>query len=52
MPDPYASILQDDKGLQARPADVLEVRAADRQQRSMLKAYLSELHQLSSGCRC
>ena len=44
MPDPYASILQADKGLQARLADVLEVRAADPQQRAMLKAYLSELH--------
>jgi ubiquinone/menaquinone biosynthesis C-methylase UbiE len=43
MPDPYASIVQADKEMQARLADVLEVRAADPQQRAMLKAYLSEL---------
>ena len=43
MPDPYTSIAQADKGLQARLADVLEVRAADPQQRAMLNAYLSEL---------
>ena len=50
MPDPYASIVQADKGMQARLADVLEVRAADPQQRAMLKAYLSEL-QLPSAAR-
>jgi ubiquinone/menaquinone biosynthesis C-methylase UbiE len=43
MPDPYASIIQADEGMQARLADVLEVRAADPQQRAMLQAYLSEL---------
>ncbi len=43
MPDPYAFILQTDKGMQAQLADVLEVRAADPQQRAMLEAYLSEL---------
>jgi hypothetical protein len=36
MPDPYASIAQADETLQARLADVLEVRAADPQQRAML----------------
>ena len=48
MPDPYASIAQADKGMQERLADVLELRAADPQQRAMLNAYLSEL-QLPSG---
>jgi ubiquinone/menaquinone biosynthesis C-methylase UbiE len=43
MPDPYAYIVQADKAMQARLADVLELRAADPQQRAMLKAYLSEL---------
>jgi ubiquinone/menaquinone biosynthesis C-methylase UbiE len=43
MPDPYASIVQADKIMQARLADVLEVRAVDPQQRAMLNAYLSEL---------
>jgi ubiquinone/menaquinone biosynthesis C-methylase UbiE len=43
MPDPYASITQADKGMQARLGDVLELRAADPQQRAMLNAYLSEL---------
>jgi hypothetical protein len=40
MPDPYTSIAQADKGLQTRLADVLELRAADPQQRAMLNAYL------------
>jgi ubiquinone/menaquinone biosynthesis C-methylase UbiE len=48
MADPYASIVQASKGMQARLADVLEVRAADPQQRAMLEAYLSELR-LSGG---
>ena len=43
MPDPYASIDRADAGVQARLADVLELRAADPQQRAMLEAYLSEL---------
>ena len=50
MPDPYASIAQADQGLQTRLADVLELRAADPQQRAMLNAYLSEL-QLPSEAR-
>ena len=43
MPDPYASIAQADEALQARLAVVLELRAADPQQRAMIDAYLSEL---------
>jgi ubiquinone/menaquinone biosynthesis C-methylase UbiE len=43
MRDPYTSIAQADKGLQTRLADVLELRAADPQQRAMLNGYLSEL---------
>jgi ubiquinone/menaquinone biosynthesis C-methylase UbiE len=42
MRDPYAFIAQADERIQARLADVLEVRAAD-QQRAMLDAYLAEL---------
>jgi ubiquinone/menaquinone biosynthesis C-methylase UbiE len=41
MADPYASIAQADEALQTRLADVLELRAADPQQRAMLSAYLS-----------
>jgi ubiquinone/menaquinone biosynthesis C-methylase UbiE len=48
MPDPYASITRAEHAMQARLADVLEVRAADPQQRTMLEAYLSEL-QLPRG---
>jgi ubiquinone/menaquinone biosynthesis C-methylase UbiE len=48
MPDPYASIAQAAEELQARLAGVLELRAADPQQRAMLEAYLSEI-QLPSG---
>jgi ubiquinone/menaquinone biosynthesis C-methylase UbiE len=43
MPDPYASIAQTDEALQARLAGVLELRAADPQQRAMLNGYLSEI---------
>jgi ubiquinone/menaquinone biosynthesis C-methylase UbiE len=43
MPDPYASIAQADEALQKRLAGVLELRAADPQQRAMLSAYLSEI---------
>ena len=43
MPDPYASIAQAEEALQARLAGVLELRAADPQQRAMLNAYLSEI---------
>jgi len=43
MPDPYAQIASADVDLQARLAAVLELRAADPQQRAMLNAYLSEV---------
>ena len=43
MSDPYASIAQADEALQTRLAGVLELRAADPQQRAMLHAYLSEI---------
>jgi len=43
MTDPYATIADADPTLQVRLADVLELRAADLQQQSMLRAYLSEI---------
>ena len=43
MPDPYATIADADVALQERLSDVLELRAADSQQRAMLRAYLSEI---------
>ena len=43
MPDPYASIAQADEALQVKLAEVLELRAADPQQRTMIDAYLSAL---------
>jgi ubiquinone/menaquinone biosynthesis C-methylase UbiE len=43
MPDPYASIAQADDAVQARLAEILELRAADPQQRAMVDSYLSEL---------
>ncbi|HET7608365.1 MAG TPA: methyltransferase domain-containing protein, partial [Gammaproteobacteria bacterium] len=43
MPDPYASIASADATLQERLAAVLELRAADPQQRAMLDAYLAEV---------
>ena len=43
MPDLYAFIAQADVEMQTKLADVLELRAADPQQRVMLNAYLSEL---------
>jgi ubiquinone/menaquinone biosynthesis C-methylase UbiE len=56
MPDPYASIASADPALQARLAAVLELRAAEPQQRAMLDAYLSEVQLpasaivLDAGC--
>jgi ubiquinone/menaquinone biosynthesis C-methylase UbiE len=56
MPDPYAHIASADAALQARLATVLELRAAEPQQRAMLGAYLSEIHlsdsaiALDAGC--
>jgi hypothetical protein len=41
MSDPYASIAQADEALQVKLAEVLELRAADPQQRTMIDAYLS-----------
>jgi ubiquinone/menaquinone biosynthesis C-methylase UbiE len=43
MPDPYASIAEADPQVQERLADVLELRAADPQQRAMLDSYLAEI---------
>ena len=43
MPDPYASIAQTDAALQTRLAGVLELRAADPQQRAILNDYLSAI---------
>jgi ubiquinone/menaquinone biosynthesis C-methylase UbiE len=50
MADPYASIAQADESIQLRLADVLELRAAESQQRAMAEQYLSEL-QLPDGGR-
>ena len=56
MPDPYASIASADAKLQTRLAAVLELRAAEAQQRAMLEAYLSEVElpastlALDAGC--
>lgn len=50
MPDPYASIAQADQSVQARMADILELRAADSQQRAMVEHYLSEI-QAPKGAR-
>ncbi len=41
MPDVYATIAQVDVATQERLADILELRAADEQQRAMLDSYLS-----------
>jgi ubiquinone/menaquinone biosynthesis C-methylase UbiE len=43
MPDVYATIAEADPALQERLAGILELRAADPQQRAMLEAYLSEI---------
>jgi ubiquinone/menaquinone biosynthesis C-methylase UbiE len=43
MPDVYASITEADTAMQERLADVLELRAADPQQRAMLESYTAEL---------
>ena len=43
MPDVYARIADVDVATQERLADILELRAADRQQRAMLDSYLSEI---------
>jgi ubiquinone/menaquinone biosynthesis C-methylase UbiE len=43
MPDVYASIAEAEQATQERLADVLELRAADPQQRLMLESYTEEL---------
>jgi cyclopropane fatty-acyl-phospholipid synthase-like methyltransferase len=43
MADVYATIAQADETVQRRIADVLELRAADLQQRAMLADYLDDL---------
>jgi ubiquinone/menaquinone biosynthesis C-methylase UbiE len=43
MPDVYASIAEADRATQARLAEILELRAADPQQRAMVEQYLSEI---------
>lgn len=43
MPDPYASIAEADRQIQERLAGVLELRAADPQQRAMLDSYLADI---------
>jgi ubiquinone/menaquinone biosynthesis C-methylase UbiE len=43
VPDVYAAIADVDVATQERLAEILELRAADRQQRAMLESYLSEI---------
>jgi ubiquinone/menaquinone biosynthesis C-methylase UbiE len=43
MPDVYATISEADAATQERLATILELRAADPQQRAMLDAYLSQI---------
>jgi ubiquinone/menaquinone biosynthesis C-methylase UbiE len=50
MPDVYATIATADEAVQERLAEVLEMRAADPQQRAMLEAYLEDLA-LPNGTR-
>lgn len=50
MPDVYATIADVDVATQERLAGILELRAADRQQRAMLDSYLSEIR-FPSGAR-
>ena len=50
MADPYAAIAEADEAVQVRLADVLDLRAADPQQRAMLHDYLSAL-ELSTPAR-
>ena len=53
MPDVYATIERAPEDVQHQLADVLELRAADAQQRAMLEAYLADLrpHGRASGDR-
>ena len=50
MPDVYATIEQTEEAVQERLADVLELRAADLQQRAMLEDHLADLP-LPAGAR-
>ena len=50
VPDAYATIADIDVAVQERLAGVLELRAADPQQRAMLESYLSEI-EFRSGAR-
>jgi ubiquinone/menaquinone biosynthesis C-methylase UbiE len=50
MPDVYAHIAEADAAMQERLAGVLELRAADREQRGMLESYTAEL-ELPQGAR-
>jgi ubiquinone/menaquinone biosynthesis C-methylase UbiE len=50
MADPYAAISDVDRAIQERLADILELRAADPQQRAMLESYLTEVA-FPSGAR-
>jgi SAM-dependent methyltransferase len=50
LPDVYATITDVDVATQERLAGILELRAADRQQRAMLDSYLSEIR-FPSGAR-
>jgi ubiquinone/menaquinone biosynthesis C-methylase UbiE len=50
MPDVYANIADADPAMQERLAGILELRAADRQQRGMLESYTADLA-LSAGAR-
>jgi ubiquinone/menaquinone biosynthesis C-methylase UbiE len=50
MPDVYAAITEVDRATQARLAEILELRAADPQQRAMVEQYLSEI-ELPKGAR-
>jgi SAM-dependent methyltransferase len=50
MPDVYATIADVDPALQERLAGILELRAADPQQRAMLESYLSEID-FAAGAR-
>jgi ubiquinone/menaquinone biosynthesis C-methylase UbiE len=56
MADVYATIEEADEAVQVQLADVLELRAADLQQRAMLEDYLADLplpagaHVLEIGC--
>jgi cyclopropane fatty-acyl-phospholipid synthase-like methyltransferase len=43
MPDVYATIADIDVSMQERMAEILELRAADPQQRAMLDSYLAEI---------